>query len=115
MNNPFRYFNSSPEVIRLAVMMYIRYPLSLRQVENLLFERGIDICHETVRFWWNRFGPMFAAEIRKHRVQHHSYSCLRWHRDEVFVKINSETYYLWRAIHHEGEVLEDFVTKCRAR
>ena len=65
MKNPFRYFNSSPEVIRLAVMMYIRYPLSLRQVEDLLFERGIDIWHETVRFWWNRFGPMFAAEIRK--------------------------------------------------
>ena len=51
--------------VRLAVMMYIRYPLSLRQVEDLLFERNIDICHETVRFWWNRFGPMFAAEIRK--------------------------------------------------
>ena len=48
MNNPFRYFNSSPEVIRLAVMMYIRYPLSLRQVEDILFERGIDISHETV-------------------------------------------------------------------
>ena len=52
MRNLFRYFNSSPEIIRLAVMMYIRYPLSLRQVEDLLFERGIDICHETVRFWW---------------------------------------------------------------
>ncbi len=64
MHNPFRYFNSSPEVIRLTVMMYIRFPLSLRQVEDLLFERGIDICHETVRFWWNRFGPMFAAEIQ---------------------------------------------------
>ena len=55
MQNPFRYFNSSPEIIRLAVMMYIRYPLSLRQVEDILFERGIDICHETVRYWWNRF------------------------------------------------------------
>ena len=72
MQNPFRYFNSSPEVIRLAVMMYVRYPLSLRQVEDLLFERGIDICHETVRFWWNRFGPMFAAEIRKRRIHHRS-------------------------------------------
>ncbi len=71
MQNPFRYFNSSPEVTRLAVMMYIRYPLSLRQVEDLLFERGIDICHETVRFWWNRLGPMFAAEIRKRRIQQH--------------------------------------------
>ena len=72
MRNPFRYFNSSPEVIRLAVMMYIRYPLSLRQVEDLLFERGIDICHETVRFWGNWFGPMFAAEIGKRRVHHSS-------------------------------------------
>ena len=68
MRNPFRYFNSSPEIIRLAVMMYVRFPLSLRQVEDLLSERGIDICHETVRYWWNRFGPLFAAEIRKRRV-----------------------------------------------
>ncbi len=50
MRNPFRTFYSSPDVIRLGVMMYIRYPLSLRRVEDLLFERGIDICHETVRF-----------------------------------------------------------------
>jgi putative transposase len=57
MSNPFRYFNSSPEVIRLVVMMYVRYPLSLRNVEDLLAERGIDISHETIRFWWNRFGP----------------------------------------------------------
>ena len=66
--NPFRYFDSSPEVIRLVVMMYVKYPLSLRNVEDLLFERGIDICHETVRLWWNRFGPMFAADICKKRV-----------------------------------------------
>ena len=66
--SPFRYFNSSPEVIRLVVMMYVRYPLSLRNVEDLLFERGIDICHETVRHWWNRFGPLFAADIRRQRV-----------------------------------------------
>src|SRR5688572_33467530 len=65
---PFRYFNSSPEVIRLVVMRYVRFPLSLRNVEDLLFERGIDICHETVRHWWNRFGPMFAADIRRQRV-----------------------------------------------
>jgi len=70
MSNPFRYFNSSPEVIRLVVMMYVRYPLSLRNVEDLLSERGIDISHETVRFWWNRFGPMFAPEIRKEQVAH---------------------------------------------
>ena len=115
MRNPFRYFNSSPEVIRLAVMMYVRYPLSLRQVEDLLFERGIDICHETVRLWWNRFGPMFAAEIRKRRLHDASYCRWRWHLDEVFVKINGETYYLWRAVDLEGEVLEVFATKRRDR
>ncbi len=117
MRNPFRYFNSSPEVIRLVVMMYIRYPLSLRQVEDILFERGIDICHETVRFWWNRFGPMFAAEIRKRRVNHRLFSRWRWHLDEVIVRINGKTHYLWRAVDHEGEVLEVYATKrrnCRA-
>ena len=61
MRNPFSYFNSPPEVIGLTLMLYVRYPLSLRQVEDLLSERGIDICHETVRFWWNRFGSLFAA------------------------------------------------------
>ena len=115
MQNPFRYFNSSPEIIQLAVMMYVRYPLSLRQVEDLLFERGMDICHETVRFWWNRFGSMFAAEIRKRRVQQRSYSNWRWHLDEFFVRINGETHYLWRAVDHEGEVLEVFATKRRDR
>jgi len=115
MRNPFRYFNSSPEVIRLTVMMYIRYPLSLRQVEDVLFERGINICHETVRYWWNRFGPMFAAAIRKRRIPHRSFSQWRWHLDEVFVRINGETHYLWRAVDHEGEVLEVFATKRRDR
>jgi putative transposase len=66
--SPFRYFKTSPEIIRLAVMLYVRFPLSLRNVEDLLHERGIEISHETVRFWWNRFGPMFAAEIRRKRV-----------------------------------------------
>lgn len=113
MKNPFRYFNSSPDVIRLAVMMYIRYPLSLRQVEDIQFERGIDICHETIRFWWNRFGPMFAAEIRKRRIHYCSFSNYHWHLDEVFVRINRETHYLWRAVDHEGEVLEVFATKRR--
>ena len=116
MCNPFRYFSSSPEVIRLTVMMYIRYPLSLRQVEDLLQERGIDICHETVRFWWNRFGPIFAAEIRKKRAANlRTWPQWRWHLDEVFVRINGETHYLWRAVDHEGEVLEVFVTKRRDR
>jgi putative transposase len=115
-HNLFRYFKTSPEIIRLAVMMYVRFPLSLRNVEDLLHERGIDICHETVRYWWNRFGPMFAREIRKkrmHPVPNHSH--WKWHLDEVFVKISGETHYLWRAVDHEGEVLEAYVTKRRDR
>lgn len=63
--DPFKYFQSSPEIIRLAVMMYVRFPLSLRSVEDLLHERGIDVCHVTVRFWWHRFGPMFASYAQK--------------------------------------------------
>ncbi len=115
-HDPFKYFHSSPEIIRLAVMMYVRFPLSLRNVEDLLHERGIDISHETIRFWWNRFGPLFAAEIRRNRVQNlRSHSNWRWHLDEVFVKINGETHYLWRAVDHEGEVLESYVTKRRDR
>ncbi len=114
--NPFRYFKTSPEIIRLAVMMYVRFLLSLRNVEDFLHERGIDICHETVRYWWNRFGPIFAKEIHKKRMHPTpNHSNWRWHLDEVFVKINGEMYYLWRAVDHEGEVLEAFVSKRRDR
>ena len=97
-------------------MMYVRFPLSLRNIEDLLHERGIDICHETVRYWWNKFGPLFAREIRKKRmlpVPNHSN--WKWHLDEVFVKINGEIHYLWRAVDHEGEVLESFVSRRRDR
>ena len=85
--SPFRYFKTSPEIIRLAVMMYVRFALSLRNVEDLLHERGIEISHETVRFWWQRFGPMFTAELLKRRVGTMKSSMWRWHLDEVFVKI----------------------------
>jgi putative transposase len=112
--SPFRYFNSSPEVIRLVVLMYVRFPLSLRNVEDLLFERGIDICHETVRLWWNRFGPMFAGEVRRKRVSRmRGFRHWRWHLDEMYVKLNGEMVYLWRAVDQEGEILESFVTKSR--
>ena len=112
--NPFRYFNSSPEVIRLVVMMYVRFPLSLRNVEDLLAERGIDIFHETVRHWWNRFGPLFAADIKRQRISRmHGFRQWRWHLDEMYVKLNGEMVYLWRAVDQEGEILESFVSKTR--
>lgn len=82
MSHPFRYFKTSHEIIRLAVMMYIRFPLSLRNVEDLLHERGIDVTHEAVRFWWNRFGPLMAREIKKRRSQQlRQVTHWRWHLD----------------------------------
>ena len=101
-------------MIRLAVMLYVRFPLSLRNVEDLLHERGIEVSHETVRFWWQRFGPLFASKIRQRRAQSmRSVSRRRWQIDEVFVKVNGVQHYLWRAVDHEGEVLEAFVSKTR--
>ena len=118
MNNrpSFCYFRTSREIIRPSVMMCVRFPRSLRNVEDILHERGIEISHETVRFWWKRFAPMFAAEIRRNRASRlRAYSNWQWHLDEVFVKINGETHDLWRAVDHGAEVLETFVTKRRDR
>ena len=112
--NPFRYFQSLPEVIRLVEMFYVRFSLSLRNVEDLLFERGIDVCHETVRLRWNRFGPLFAVDIRRQRVSR--MWCFRewkWLLDEMYLKINDEMHYLWRAVDHEGAILESYVAKKR--
>jgi putative transposase len=92
MRNPFRYYKTLAEVILVAVMMTIRFPLSLRQVEDLLHECGIDISYETVRAWWNRFEPLFAGEIRKKRPASMRLSPhWRWHLGEVFVRINGVT------------------------
>jgi putative transposase len=112
--NPIRYFHSAPDIIRMVVMPYVRYPLSRRDVEDLLFERGYDFCHETVRLWWNRFGPLFAAEIRRRRVNRmRGFQQWRRHLDEMYVKMNGEMVYLWRAVDHEGEVLESSVSRKR--
>lgn len=83
-------------------------------MEDLLFERGIDVCHETVRLGWNRFGPLFAGDTRRQQVsQMRGFRHWRWHLDEMYVKINGEMFYLWRAVDHEGEILESYVTKTR--
>ena len=109
--NHFKYFKTSPEIIKLAVMYYVRYPLSLRNVEDILHERGIDICHETIRYWWNKFGTIFSKEVKKRT--HNPVSKWRWHVDEIFVKINGELHYLWRAIDQEGTVIDCYVSKKR--
>jgi len=114
--DPVRCFHSSTEIIRVTVMLCVQFPLSLRNVEDLLYEREIDISHETVHFWCNRFGPMFASEIRRKRVNRmRTFSNSQWHLDEVFVKINREMHYFWQAVDHEGEVLEHYITKYRDR
>jgi putative transposase len=111
--NHFKYYKSSPEIIKLAIMYYVRFPLSLRNVEDILHMRGINICHETVRYWWTKLGPTVAKELKKKRT--HATSPWRWHLDEVFVKINGKIHYLWRAIDHEGTVIDCYVSKRRNR
>ena len=84
---PIQVLQNQPEIIRLAVMYDVRFPFSLRNVGDLLRERCVEVSHETIRFWWQRFGPMFASEIRKRRTQSVKSNCWRWHLDEVFVRI----------------------------
>ena len=95
----------------MVVMLYVRYSLSLRNVEDLHFERGYELCHETGQLWWNRFGPLFAAEIPRRRVSRmRGFRHWRWHLDEMVVRINGVWMYLLSALDHEGEVLESYVT-----
>jgi putative transposase len=98
-----------PEIIQYAVWLYFRFPLSYRDVEDLLSQRGIDVSYETVRRWALKFGQAYAAKLRKSR----SRSDARWHLDEVFVTINGERMYLWRAVDCEGEVLDILVQSRR--
>ena len=109
----FKYFKTTPKIIRFTVMLYVRFPLSLRNIEDLLHERGVDVSHAAVRFLWHRFGLMLASEIKRRRIEGMRSSRWRWHLNEMFVKINGEGHYLWRAVDHEGEVLESFVTKAQ--
>ena len=76
-------------------------------MEDLLFERGIDICHETEWMWWNRFGPMFAGDIRRQRASAmRGFRRWRWHLDEMYVKLNGEMVYLWRAVDQERNLVD---------
>jgi len=96
--------------------MYDRFPLSLRNVEDLLHARGIAVCHESIRLWDDRFGPVFARQIRKWRASYmRQVPQWQWHLDEVFVRINGVQHTLWRAVDHAGEVLESYVTKTREK
>ena len=91
-----------PAVICRSVWLYFRFPLSFRDVEEMLAERGIEVSYKTIRRWILKFGPMFAVNVRSCRVQPSG----TWHLDEVFVRIGGKRTYLWRAVEDEGEVLE---------
>src|SRR5271165_1804869 len=98
-----------PEIIQQAIWLYLRFTLSLRDVEDLLAERGVAVSYETVRRWVSHFGPMIAADLRKRRLKPHT----TWHLDEVYLKIGGRMVYLWRAVDAEGEVLDVLVQSKR--
>jgi putative transposase len=98
-----------PEIIQQAIWLYLRFTLSLRDVEDLLAERGVCVSYETVRRWVNHFGPKIAADLRKRRLKPHT----TWHLDEVYLKIGGRMVYLWRAVDAEGEVLDVLIQSKR--
>jgi transposase-like protein len=99
------------EIIQQAIWLYLRFTLSLRDVEDLLAERGITVSYESIRHWINYFGPMIAADLRKRRPKPHT----SWHLDEVYLKVDGHLVYLWRAVDAEGEVLDVLVQAKRDR
>ena len=105
----YRGYRFPPEIIHQAIWLYLRFTLSLRDVEDLLAERGVAVSYETVRRWVNHFGPMIAADLRKRRLKPHG----TWHLDEVYLKIDGRMVYLWRAVDAEGEVLDVLVQSKR--
>ncbi len=109
-----RGYRFPPEIIQRAIWLYYRFTLSLRDVEELLAERGIEVTYETIRQWGIQFGPAIARDLRSRRPRPHS----RWHMDEMFVSNGGRRMYLWRAVDHEGEVLDCLVqsrrNKCAA-
>jgi putative transposase len=107
----YRRHRFPPVVIQHAVWLYLRFTLSYRDVEELLAERGLDLSYESVRSWVLKFGPAIARRLRRCRPR----SSDRWHLDEMVVRIAGQQMYLWRAVDHEGEVLESLVQRRRDR
>jgi putative transposase len=98
-----------PPIIQRAIWLYLRFTLSYRDVEDLLAERGLDVSYETVRRWVLKFGPMIARKLRQRRARPSD----RWHLDEMVIRIAGKRMYLWRAVDHEGEVLDMLVQRRR--
>ena len=109
IKNSYRRHRFPAEIIQRAVWLYFRFPLSYRDVEDLLAERGVEVSYETVRRWALKFGQGYACKLR--RLRPRADCC--WHLDEVFVSINGKRMYLWRAVDSEGEVLDILVQSRR--
>ena len=105
----YRRHRFPPEIIQHAIWLYLRFTLSYRDVEELLAERGLDLSYETVRRWVLKFGPMITRRLRRRRPRPSD----RWHLDEMVVRIAGRRMYLWRAVDHEGEVLDVLVQRRR--
>jgi putative transposase len=101
----FKRHRFPPEIIRHTIWLYARFTLSLRDIEEMLAERGVDVSYETVRRWFLKFGPTIAANLRRSRPRPSDH----WHLDEMVVVINGRRYWLWRAVDNEGEVLDFLV------
>jgi putative transposase len=91
------------------VWLYVRFTLSLRDVEELLAQRGINVSYETIRRWWLKFGPEYARRLRRQRPTQGD----RWYLDEVFMSIGGQRYYLWRAVDQDGDVIDVLLQKRR--
>ena len=105
----YRRHRFPAEIIQRAVWLCFRFPLSYRDVEDLLAERGVDVSYETIRRWSLKFGQAYARKLRQSRPRPDD----RWHLDEVFSSINGKRMYLWRAVDSEGEVLDILVQSRR--
>jgi transposase-like protein len=105
----YRRHRFPAEIIQHAIWLYLRFTLSYRDVEELLAERGLDVSYETVRRWVLKFGPLIARKLRQGRPR----PSARWHLDEMVVPIAGKRMYLWRAVDHEGEVLDMLVQRRR--
>jgi putative transposase len=105
----YKGFRFPAEIINHCVWLYYRFPLSFREVEEMMLQRGIVVSHETVRQWRAKFGQTYANVLRRRRARPGD----KWHLDEVFITINGMIHYLWRAVDQHGNVLDILVTSRR--
>ena len=105
----YKGFRYPAEIISHCIWQYFRFPLSFREVEELMLQRGVVVSHETVRQWCHKFGQTYADRLRHRRPRPGD----KWHLDEVYIRINGQQHYLWRAVDQQGTVLDILVQSRR--